>query len=120
MAAMLPLLTSCFGNPSSVHSFGSASRAAVDLARESVAGLLRAEFSEIYFTSGGTEADNLALTGAMEAAAPGRDHLVTTAIEHPAVRQTAAALRQRGYSISFASVDRRGLVSLEDLQRLIT
>ena len=84
------------GNPSSVHAFGQRAKAAVDQARAEVAALIGADPGEIVFTSGGTEADNLALRGAYEAAPAGRRCLVTTGIEHEAVLQTVRALERRG------------------------
>src|SRR4051794_28546080 len=80
--AMWPFLTEQYGNPSSIHAAGRMVRAALDEARDRVAAALHADFSEITFTSGGTEADNLAVIGTMLAAPPGRDHLIVSAIEH--------------------------------------
>src|SRR5437870_13877002 len=86
LEAMLPYLTEKFGNASSVHGFGQEARAAVDRARRQVASLIGARANEIVFTSGGTEANNLAIRGICEAARNHGKHIVTSAIEHPSVR----------------------------------
>ena len=93
---MMAVLRDDFGNPSSVHHFGQRAKAVLDEARSAVADLIAAEPGEVVFTSGGTEADNLALRGAAEAAEPtGRRHLVASAIEHEAVLNTLKALARR-------------------------
>jgi len=94
--AMLPFLGEECGNPSSLHSAGLRAKAAVTRARGRVAALVGAAPSEVVFTSGGTEADHLAILGALEAAGEGNRHVVTTTVEHPAVRELLRALRQRG------------------------
>src|SRR5258706_350543 len=94
--AMLPFLGAEHGNPSSLHDAGRRARAAVARARVQVAALAGAAPSEVVFTSGGTEADQLAILGALEAAGEERRHVVTTAVEHPAVRNLLRALRERG------------------------
>src|SRR5437870_262761 len=86
LEAMLPYLTERFGNASSVHMFGQEARAAVDKSRRQVAALMGARANEIVFTSGGTEANNLAIRGICEAARNHGKHIVTSAIEHPSVR----------------------------------
>ncbi len=101
-----------FGNASSVHHFGQQAKAAIDDARTSVATLIGADPSEVVFTSGGTEADNLAIRGAAEAAEPTRRrHLVASAIEHEAVLNTFKALARRGWRTTLVPVDQRGIVS---------
>lgn len=105
--AMRPLLLEQFGNASSIHQQGQHARAAVDHARDAIARLLHARASEIVFTSGGTESDNLALFGVLK---PG-DHLITSAIEHHAVLHAAEALSQRGVEVTFLSCDSNGIVS---------
>lgn len=108
------------GNASSVHTFGQQAKAALDTARTEVARLLGAEASEIVFTSGGTEADNLAIRGAAEALEQaGRRHLVTTAIEHEAVLNTMRALERRGWEITFVPVDASGVVSADAVAKAI-
>jgi cysteine desulfurase len=96
-AAMLPFLSDeAFGNPSSVHTFGQAGRRAIDRRRDTLASAIGAQAGEIYFTSGGTEADNTALIGVLLAGRErGRDHLVTTTIEHHAVLDCARFAQRR-------------------------
>jgi cysteine desulfurase len=109
--AMMAVLRQDFGNPSSVHSFGQRAKLLLDQARNSVARLLDVDPAEIIFTSGGTEADNLALRGAAEALEPlGRRHVITSAIEHEAVLQTCKALARRGWRVTWLPVDASGLV----------
>jgi cysteine desulfurase len=110
-----------FGNPSSVHHFGQRAKAAMDEARAAVAALLGAEPSEILFTSGGTESDNLALRGVAEALAPtGRTGIVTTGIEHEAVINTAKALARRGAEITAVKVGHSGIVTADALAAALT
>jgi cysteine desulfurase len=110
-----------FGNPSSVHHFGQQAKAVVDEARSAVATLVGADASEIVFTSGGTEADNLAIRGVAEALeASGRRHLIATAIEHEAVLNTLKALSRRGWTTTLVPVDSTGIVSPGDVQAAIT
>ena len=109
---MLVVLREEFGNPSSVHHFGQRAKAAIDEARTDVADLIRAEPSEVLFTSGGTEADNIAIRGAAEALeTTGKRHLIATAIEHEAVLNTLKALAKRGWRTTLLPVDRSGIVS---------
>ncbi len=119
---MMPYITgplSC-GNPSSVHRYGRRARAAVDEARDQVARLIGADYSEVYFTGSGTEADNLALAGAMYGACAGRGHLITTAIEHPAILRTAHNLETHGFTATVLPVDREGFVSPSAVRDAIT
>ena len=111
--AMLPFLGESFGNPSSVHRAGQAARRAVDLARDSVAEALGADSGEIYFTSGGTESDNLALLGVLLAARAksGRDALIVSAAEHHAVLDTARFAKSLGFDVTVLPVDDRARVS---------
>jgi cysteine desulfurase len=103
-----------FGNASSVHHFGQQAKAALDDARTAVATLIGADPSEVVFTSGGTEADNLAIRGAAEAAEPSRRrHLVASAIEHEAVLNTLKALARRGWRTTLVPVDQSGIVSAD-------
>lgn len=113
-------LTDDFGNPSSVHHFGQRAKAVLDEARSAVADLIGAEAAEIVLTSGGTEADNLALRGAAEALEPsGRRRLITSSIEHEAVLNTMKALSRRGWSVTSLPVDASGLVAPSALEDLI-
>lgn len=109
----------CFGNPSSLHWVGRQARAAVDQARQQVAGLLHAAPDEIYFTASGTEADNMALIGVAEQYAPDDCHIITSAIEHPAILETCKHLERRGYEIGYLPVTGEGLVEPAALQEML-
>ena len=111
--AMRPYFGEHFGNASSIHHHGQETRAAVENARESVAGLLGCGAPELIFTSGGTESDNLAIAGLVK---PG-DHVITSGIEHHAVLHTAKNLQQIGCEITVLPVDGRGLVDPDDVKR---
>jgi cysteine desulfurase len=109
---MMVVLRDEFGNPSSVHHFGQQAKAAIDEARTDVANLIGAEPSEVLFTSGGTEADNIAIRGAAEALeTTGKRHLIASAIEHEAVLNTLKALARRGWRTTLLPVDKSGIVS---------
>ena len=114
--AMLPYLTERFGNASSVHSFGQEARAAVDRARRQVAAFAGARANEIVFTSGGTEANNLAIRGLGEAAQSHGRHIITSAIEHPSVRSSIHGLEQRGWEATQLPVYDDGVVRVEDVR----
>ena len=116
LEAMLPYLTEKFGNASSVHRFGQEARAAVDRARRQVASLICARASEIVFTSGGTEANNLAIRGVCEAAAARGKHIITSAIEHPSVRGVIEELEKRGWEVTRLPVDDDGIVRVDDVR----
>lgn len=119
LAAMVPYFTEHAGNASSIHGFGQEARTAVEQARAEVAGLVGARPSEIVFTSGATEADNLAVLGvALGTESRGR-HIITSAIEHHAVLEACHFLEERGYDVTYLPVDRRGLVNSEDVRRSI-
>ena len=110
-----------WGNASSVHHFGQQAKAALDEARGAVGALIGGDASEIVFTAGGTESDNLAIRGAAEAIEPsGRKHLVTSAIEHEAVLNTMKALARRGWRVTIVPVDASGIVSIDRLRDAIT
>jgi cysteine desulfurase len=117
--AMLPYFSGSFGNASSIHSAGQRGRAAVDAARESVATLLGAKPSEIVFTCGGTEADNLALFGTVTHCVQPRKHMVTTAIEHHAVLNCAEALEKQGVDVTYAPAGRDGIVDPDEIREAI-
>src|ERR1700674_5365494 len=120
LGAMLPYLSDEYGNASSVHSFGQSARGAVERAREAVAALIGARPPEIVFTSGGTESDNAAIFGVAGNCETGRPrHVVTTAIEHPAVLESCRALERRGVSVTYVPVSRDGVVDPEDIRRAI-
>jgi cysteine desulfurase len=113
--AMRPFYLDSFGNASSIHHHGQHARAAVEHARESVARLLNCRAAEVVFTSGGTEGDNLALSGLLREG----DHLITSTIEHHAVLNTAQALAKRGVDVTYVPVDGRGSVDPNDIRRAI-
>lgn len=113
--AMRPYLLEDYGNASSIHWFGQRAKAGIEKAREQVARLLNARASEIVFTSGGTEADNAAILGIVEAARAERKHVVTTAIEHPAVLSTAKLLEKRGVAVTYVRVGAGGVVDPADV-----
>jgi cysteine desulfurase len=119
LAAMLPYLAENFGNASSIHSAGQSARAAVDRARDSVASLIGAKPLEIVFTSGGTEADNLALLGVAAAATNSRKHIITTAIEHHAVLHAAHSLDKQGIEVTYVPPGRDGIVCPDDVRRAL-
>ncbi len=117
--AMLPYLAGSYGNPSSLHSVGAAARAAVEEAREYVAAALGADADEIVFTSGGTEADNLAVKGVCLAARGERRHVLVSAVEHHAVLDAALWLRTQGFEVELVPADGCGQVSPEAVRERI-
>ncbi len=119
LARMMPYLTANYGNASSIHSDGQHARAAVDAARESVAKLIGANSSEIVFTSGGTEADNLAVFGVVAASPLAGKHIITTTIEHPAVLNACQALEKQGIEASYVPVGSGGVVDPGDIRRAL-
>jgi cysteine desulfurase len=116
---MLPFFTETFGNPSSLHQFGREVRKAVDEAREKTAQAIGASPQEIIFTSGGTEADNLAIRGVARARQKKGNHIITTAIEHHAVLDACLALKEEGFEVTVLPVDEHGRISLEELKAAI-
>ena len=119
LAAMMPYLTESYGNASSVHLFGQQARAAVDKARRQVASLIGAAANEIVFTSGGTEANNLAIRGVYEAAAAHGRHIITSAIEHPSVRGPIDEFEKQGCEVTRLPVYDDGLVRVDDVRATI-
>lgn len=117
--AMLPFLNEKFGNASSIHFFGQEARAAVDRARHQVAEIVNARPNEIVFTSGGTEANNLAIRGLVEANEKHGRHIITSQIEHSAVKEVCADLEKRGYEVTYLPVYEDGIVKLEDIKNAI-
>src|SRR5512136_3285122 len=107
---MLPYFSDSFGNPSSIHSLGLETRTAVAEARDRVAHLIGASSDEIIFTSGGSEADNLAVKGVAQANAQKGKHIVTTRIEHHAVEESCRHLEKHGFKVTLIGVDQDGLV----------
>ena len=119
LEAMLPYFSAEAGNASSIHSFGQRARAAVERARGAVAALIGARPSEIVFTSGGTESDNLAIFGIVAADARARKHVIATQIEHHAVLNTCQALERQGVEVTYLPVSRAGVVNPEDVRRAV-
>jgi len=117
--AMLPFLEKHFGNPSSSHPYGNITRQAVEVARRHVANLIHANAHEIVFTSGGTESNNLALRGAANALREEGNHIITSAIEHPAVIEVCNHLVGQGLQLTVLPVDEFGRVSPENLHAAI-
>ncbi len=119
LETMLPYFAENFGNASSIHSPGQHARKAVEHAREQVAALLGARAAEITFTSGGTESDNLAILGIVNADERPRKHVITTQIEHSAVLQTCRALEAQGVEVTYLPVNSDGLVDPDAVRRAI-
>ncbi|MCR1933581.1 cysteine desulfurase NifS [Clostridium tepidum] len=117
---MLPFFTENFGNPSSLYSFSDKTKRAVNIARERVAKAINAEKNEVFFTSGGSEADNWALKGIAYANKNKGNHIITTKIEHHAILHTAQFLEKEGFKVTYLPVDKDGFVSVEDVRAAIT
>ncbi len=117
--AMLPFLTEKFGNASSIHFFGQEARAAVDRARHQVAEIINSRPNEIVFTSGGTEANNLAIRGLVEANEKYGKHIITSEIEHSAVKEVCQDLEKRGCEVTYLPVYDDGIVKIEDVKNAI-
>ncbi|MGL5676249.1 MAG: cysteine desulfurase NifS [Cellulosilyticaceae bacterium] len=117
--AMLPYFTENFGNPSSVYQLAQINKKAIDEAREMIARHIGANTNEIFFTSGGTEADNWAIKGIAEAYKHKGNHIITTKIEHHAVLHTCEYLEKQGFEVTYLEVDENGHISLDDLQSAI-
>ena len=119
MKAMTPYFSEIYGNASSLHAFGREALEAVDKSRETIASLLGAYPNEIYFTSGGTESDNWALKGAAKAYGKYGKHIVTTAIEHPAMMETCHKLEKEGLEVTYVGVNSEGLVDPEEIKKAV-
>ena len=119
LAAMLACLTEAHGNPSSIHAHGQEADALVSQGRQQIAGLIGANSEDIIFTGGGSEADNLAVNGICQALAGGGGHVITSAIEHPAVLETCRYLESHGGRVTYLPVDADGLVDPEAVRRAI-
>ena len=119
LEVMIPILSNEFGNPSSTHYYGRQAKASIETSRRKIAKLLNCQPSEIIFTSGGTEADNMALYSSVHQM--GVKHIITSAIEHHAVGHTAEAIEKEGLArISYVKLDAKGNVDLADLEQLLT
>lgn len=117
--AMLPYLREQFGNPSSLHGPGLAAKKALRSARERIAAVLGCEINEILFTSGGTESDNQAIKGFLLANPAKGKHIITSAIEHPAVLRTCEFMKRFGYELTVLKPDENGIISAKDVERAI-
>ena len=117
---MIPYFTEKFGNPSSLYDMGLESKEAVDKARQQVAALINADPSEIYFTAGGTEADNWAVFGTAEKFRAKGNHIITTKVEHHAMLHSCAYLEKEGYDVTYLDIDKDGRVDLKQLEDAIT
>ena len=121
ISAMMPCFEEAWGNPSSMHKKGREAKVMLDAARESIANTLGCQAQEIYFTSCGTEADNWAIKGAARRMkAKGRTHIVTSAIEHPAVLNTCEALEREGFEVTYVGVDEDGVIKMDELSAAVT
>lgn len=116
---MLPFFCDIYGNPSSVHQFGREVKKHVDIARERVSKAIGAQPEEIYFTAGGSEADNWAIKGIAYANRKKGNHIITTKIEHHAVLHTCEYLESEGFEVTYLDVDKYGMVSVEDVKKAI-
>lgn len=114
---MVPVMQEVFGNPSSIHSFGRESRRYLDEAREIIAKAINAQANEIVFTSGGTEADNMAIIGTALANRDKGNHIITTSIEHHAVLHACQYLEQIGFDVTYLPVNEQGFVSVDNLKK---
>lgn len=116
---MLPYFSGVYGNASSQHFYGRIAQKALDEARDTIAGILNAHPSEIYFTSGGTEADNWAMKGIARANESKGKHIITTVIEHPAILGACKDLQSVGFEVTYIGVDKQGVVNLDELKKAI-
>lgn len=116
---MLPFFTDYFGNPSSIHQFGREVKKNIDIARNRVAKAIGALPEEIYFTAGGSEADNLAIKGVAFANKTKGNHIITSKIEHPAVIHTCEYLEKEGFEVTYLDVDQYGMINPEDVRKAI-
>lgn len=117
--AMLPYFTENYGNASSIYSIGAKSKEAISRSRETIAGVLGAKPEEIYFTAGGTEADNWALKATADAYRAKGNHIITSKIEHHAILHTCEYLEKHGFEVTYVDVDENGIVKLDQLEKAI-
>jgi len=115
---MIPYLTELYGNPSSIHTFGGQLASKIDEARQKIANLIGALPTEIVFTSCGTESDNAAIMGILSSN-PSKKHIITTKVEHPAILNLCQTLEKNGYDVTYLSVDRKGYLNPDELQKAI-
>ncbi|MDI3549777.1 MAG: cysteine desulfurase, partial [Methanobacterium sp.] len=117
---MLPYFNQSFGNASTLYALGREARTAMENARKQVASLIGAQPEEIYFTSGGTESDNMAIKGVVSKLKNKGNHIITSAIEHPAVEETCKYLEKEGYKVTYLPVYEDGIVKVSDVEEAIT
>ncbi len=122
---MLPVLREDFGNPSSIHHYGRKAKEYLDVARQEVSSVINAKEEEIFFTSGGTESDNIVILGVAksveEGLLPGKEkHIITTKIEHPAIKEPLEYLEKRNWKITWLNVDKEGFVNIEEFKSAIS
>jgi cysteine desulfurase len=117
---MLPYLKERYGNASSVHNFGREAKTAIEESREKVAGVIGADPSEIYFTSGGTESDNIALTGTALYLQKKKDHVIVSSVEHHAILETAKYLEKHGFQADYIGVDKEGFIDADEMKDKLT
>ncbi|MBU3111376.1 cysteine desulfurase NifS [Clostridium lacusfryxellense] len=117
---MMPYFTTYFGNPSSIYTLARETKKAIDIGRDKVAKAINADSSEIFFTSGGSEADNWAIKGIASSYKKKGNHIITTVIEHHAVLHTCEYLAKNGFDITYLPVDEYGFISIKDLENAIT
>jgi len=117
---MLPYFTESFGNASTLYALGREARTAMENARKQVASLIGAQPNEIYFTSGGTESDNIAIKGTTSKLKNKGNHIITSDIEHPAVEETCKYLEKNGYQVTYLPVGEEGIVKVSDVEAAIT
>ncbi|MGZ8887864.1 MAG: cysteine desulfurase family protein [Nitrososphaeraceae archaeon] len=120
---MIPYLGNLYGNPSSIHTYGIKSKIAVQIARRRVASLIGAKPSEIFFTSGGTESDNLALKGICKSIRKSqniKNHIITSSIEHDAILETCRYLEKDGFTVTYLNVDKNGIIDKTELNNHLT
>jgi len=120
MEEMMPYFTTYFGNPSSIYTLARETKKAIDIGRDKVAKAINADSSEIFFTSGGSEADNWAIKGIASAYKKKGNHIITTVIEHHAVLHTCEYLAKNGFDITYLPVDEYGFINIKDLENAIT
>ena len=120
MEEMLPYFTKYFGNPSSIYTLARETKKAIDIGRDKVAKAINADSNEIFFTSGGSEADNWAIKGIASAYKKKGNHIITTVIEHHAVLHTCEYLAKNGFDITYLPVDEYGFINIKDLENAIT
>ena len=119
LEAMIPFLKKEYGNPSAIYQLGKNASFAMDEARHQVAEAIHADPEEIYFTSGGSEADNTAIVGVAKANRNKGRHIITTKIEHKAILETCQALEKDGFEVTYLNVDENGIVDIDQLKKSI-